>query len=315
MQGITRQALTLTANSITTIEFNGSLPNYFRINNGGSTRIYAGLVSLPTPKLYDFKIEPNQVRMYCTDKGYPRIYLFNPSGSPVDIICSTFIEEFSPEVLAFTDFNVADSEDQTINVEIGGFTESLPQGNNKIGSVDVVSQPEALYTLLNEIKNKIGTSEISGDLTIDMTSTNTILDSILSKIPVDTEIDYSVLLGQIKDYLAGEKDYTTILEAIRDNIGSGSAPSEVETHIYSQNSTIAYGQYWSLDKNIKEVVFVSNDGEAEMNLILYDNGEAIEIKLKAGEVINNITGKFTQIGVDTAVNSVTIPYRVVFKYV
>ena len=172
MKGYTRKAYTLPAMAVTTIEFNGVNPNYFRVNNGGDARIYGGVISLPTPRLYDFKVEPNQVRMYCTDKGYPKLYLYNASGTPANVIVSSFIEAFSPEVLAFADFNTADNEEQTLNVEIGGFTQSLPTGQNHIGKVTVTEQPDALYTALTEIKNKIGTTD-SGNIILGTDSGQT----------------------------------------------------------------------------------------------------------------------------------------------
>ena len=298
MKGYTRKAYTLQPMSVTTIEFNGVNPNYFRVNNGGNARIYAGVISLPTPRLYDFSIEPNQVRMYCTDKGYPKLYLYNSSGSPANVIVSSFIEAFSPEVLAFADFNTADNEEQTLNVEIGGFTQALPTGQNHIGKVTVSEQPSALYNVLNAIKDKIGQTTLEGDVSVDMSSTNVLLDQILAKIPADTEIDY-----------------TTLLAEIRDKIGASAGTGEVETHLYSHDGTIAYGEYWSRDLDVREVVYMANDGEADIMLTLFDQGEAVTITLKAGEVINHITGKYTSIGVDTSTHSVEIPYRLVFKYV
>ena len=301
MKGFSRKAYTLPAMSVTTIDFNGVNPNYFRVNNGGNARIYGGVISLPTPKLYDFSIEPNQVRMFCTDKGYPKLYLYNSSGSPANVIVTSFIEAFSPEVLAFADFNTANNEEQTLNVEIGGFTQSLPTGQNHIGKVTVNQHPDALYSALAEIKDKIGTTTLNGDVTVDMSATNSILDMILAKIPADTEIDYTTLLAEIRDKIS--------------EVGSSAGTAEVETHLFSHDGDISYGEYWSRDMDVREVVFMANDGEADIMLTLFDKGQAVTMTLKPGEVINHITGKFTSIGVDTSTHSVTIPYRLVFKYV
>lgn len=159
MKNFTREALTIPAYSVITVDFNGTTPNYFRVNNGGANRIYAGILSLPSERMYDFAIEAKQVRMYCTDKGYPRLHLYNPGGSAIDIIVSGFNEVFSPEVLAFTDFNIADNDDKTMTVEIGGFTEPLPQGNNSIGTVNLsAADRELLKEPVSTLKTGSGTA-------------------------------------------------------------------------------------------------------------------------------------------------------------
>lgn len=151
MKNFTRRALTVQPYSVLTVDFNGTYPNYFRVNNGGANRIYAGITSIPSRRLYDFAVEAGQVRMYCTDKGYPKLFIFNPGGSAIDIIVSSFNDEFSPEVLAFTDFNIADNEDTSMTVEIGGFTEPLPSGTNNIGVVSLSAADRALLEELQQV--------------------------------------------------------------------------------------------------------------------------------------------------------------------
>lgn len=309
-----RQVVKLPPNSVTAVDFNGLTPNYYRVINSGSTRIYAGIISHPSARLYDFEIGPHQTRMHCTDKGYPKMFIYNPSGSDVTVIVVSFNAPFSPEVLAFCDFNIAENEDQTVNVEIGGFTDSLPTGQNHIGKVTVSDHPAALMQLLTAIENKIGQTTLEGDVSVDMTSTNAILSEINTKtVPTDLT-NVNSLLTQILNKQTSV-DMSATNEILTDILNKPAGGGEVETHLFSHNGNISYGEYWSRDLNVKEVVYFANDGEADIMLTLFDQGEAVTMTLKAGEVINHITGNFTSIGVDTSTHSVTIPYRLVFKYV
>lgn len=240
MKGYRKIQLKLAPLSVTTIDFDGVNPNYFRIANGGNARLYCSLKNMPNKKLYDFIIEPNNTRMYCEDRGYPNLYIYNSSGSECDIIVTSFIETFSPEVMAFCDFNIAENEEQTINVEIGGFTESLPTGSNKIGKVDVASLPSTTESKLNNIKDYTSKlndilsaienieisggsgGEITGDVTVntnwtedDVISVTKNLPSIYGELEKLNNVYYKVPLSLSENDLKSTNDLENYVDIIK----------------------------------------------------------------------------------------------------
>lgn len=159
----------LPAGEVTTVSFHGRMPNYFRVANGGNVAIYCGLQNTPTPTNYEFKVEAKNTRMYCEDFGYRQIYIFNPSTEDIYILLYSYNAEFDPVVQAMTDFVFAVNETQA--VEIQGFTNPLPTGNNVIGKVGLDAESKTLLESLVKVQNaelKTASGNVSQVITENM---------------------------------------------------------------------------------------------------------------------------------------------------
>ncbi len=137
MQYTHKRRYKLAGKSVSTINFSGASANYFRIVNGSPCELYAGTVQTPTAVLYDFRIPAHSAKMYCEQRPYKSIQIFNNSTDEAEILLFAFNAPFEASALAIADFMEGEGEKKTFNVEIGGFTQSLPTGKNNIGSVSI----------------------------------------------------------------------------------------------------------------------------------------------------------------------------------
>lgn len=134
MANLQKQFVTIPAHSTATVNIPGLAVNYFRVVNGGTTALYCGLSNMPNENYYDFKVPSEAAKLYAEEKTYKQIYIMNAGTEPAPILLYTFSGEFDPLVLALGDTAEARAAGQ-VNVEIDGFRESLPSGNNMIGRV------------------------------------------------------------------------------------------------------------------------------------------------------------------------------------
>lgn len=177
--GLTKKSVEIPPYSTATIEYNETLPNYYRVQNRGTNRIFCGTSHMPTADRYDFVVGGEKVKLYGEPFNRNNLYILNPSGSTVGVTVVSFAAEFDPTTLALADleldFSASSLETSTV---ITGFNSALPQGSNKIGSVDVGNFPSDYAKAGNQ---KDYTALI-----------NTIITSLSSLVkPVKTVADFS----------------------------------------------------------------------------------------------------------------------------
>lgn len=150
--GLLRQRIVAKAYEVTEVEFfDGIKPNYFRVTNNGSGRLFFACTRTPTAINYDFVCDGENVAMWCEPHERNRLFIFNPTGSDIAVDVMSFYAPFDPLALAFTalklDFSATSIETSTA---IDSFKTSLPSGDNHIGSVSVDNQKD-YTTVLNNI--------------------------------------------------------------------------------------------------------------------------------------------------------------------
>lgn len=167
--GFTKDNVRVPAYGTATVEYSDVTPNYFRVQNVGTSQILAGTSVMPSKKRYDFAIGGESVKMYAEPNKRSRLYLMNQSGSDIDCVVVAFEAPFDPLILALSEVSLSmDTSSMTISQEISGFKSSLPAGTNNIGSVSIEGE---VVTLLRKISGNIEGEvvtllrEISGKLT------------------------------------------------------------------------------------------------------------------------------------------------------
>jgi len=146
---------TIPADSTSTINFLGAEPNYYQIVNGGLSDIYVGVSMMPTQKFYDAKIPGTSSKLVVDAYGHDEIYIYNPSSEDINIIVTSFEAEFNPTALALNGlgFDLSNVE-LSADVKISEFSCALPEGNNKIGKVELgTDEKKCLSGLWSAIVN------------------------------------------------------------------------------------------------------------------------------------------------------------------
>lgn len=141
--GLSKNYATVPAFSITTIEYLDTKPNYFRVQNRGTTELYCSTNNMPTTKHYDFAVPGKKMKMFAEPYNRTRLYIFNPSGSDVEVAVLSFQAEFDPLTLALSEIEVEVPSNFEVTTSITSFNAPLPTGNNKIGKVEVTNGPAA----------------------------------------------------------------------------------------------------------------------------------------------------------------------------
>ena len=155
--GFTKNNVKVPAFGTATVEYADVSPNYFRVQNVGSSVILAGTSVMPSKNRYDFAIGGESVKMYAEPNKRSRLYLLNQSGSDVECVVVAFEAPFDPMILALSEVSLSlDTSSITISQEISGFNASLPAGTNHIGSVNIEGE---VVTLLREISSKLTDAE------------------------------------------------------------------------------------------------------------------------------------------------------------
>ncbi len=159
--GLSKNYATVPAFSITTIEYLDTKPNYFRVQNRGTTEIYCSTNNMPTTKHYDFAVPGKKMKMFAEPYNRTRLYIFNPSGADVEVAVLSFQAEFDPLTLALSEIEVEMPSSFESSMVINSFNASLPVGNNKIGKVEVTNGPAAAD--ITSIKNDVGENLLKFD--------------------------------------------------------------------------------------------------------------------------------------------------------
>lgn len=158
MANLQKQIVEVPSKATVTVQIPHLPANYFRIQNSSAVTVYCGLTHMPTKKLFEFKVPAGEARLYCEDKLYSHIYIYNDGTETADLILYTFQAPFEPTALAMTDIGGSgDGENRYLGeVDVVGFTQSLPTGNNHIGQMTVANPPKDYEPKLDEVITALG---------------------------------------------------------------------------------------------------------------------------------------------------------------
>lgn len=305
--GYNTDKITVPAFSTSTINFSDAIkPNYFRVQNSGKSAIFASTSNYPNDKHYDFKIEPENVRMFVDPFQRACLHLHNASGSPIDVTVVSFMAEFDPLALALGDIKIEVPETLTTSTAINQFKASLPAGTNKIGKVSVDNLID--YTTL--FNNVISAINNKTDNEIDYTELLTaIKNKSLSEIAVNNLIDYNTKLDNI----------LTAISNISVSGGGSNGGGISSLH----NKDILLKMFDCLDEEVEyycsdnefisKINFISNDGTSDVNIEIYnkiDNSKKT-LSLKPGEVLNDLDIYSHDLYIDTSGTSARVAYTLV----
>lgn len=192
--GLSKNYATVPAFSITTIDYLDTKPNYFRVQNRGTVEIYCSTNNMPTTKHYDFAVAGKKMKMFAEPYNRTRLYIFNPSGSDVEVAVLSFQAEFEPLTLALSEIEVEMPSSFESSMVINSFNAPLPAGNNKIGKVDVTNAPAA------------------ADVTSIKTNTNNILSKLSDIMSAfGTLTSANTFFGKVSTFEENEKSTDTVL--------------------------------------------------------------------------------------------------------
>ena len=274
-----RKRITAKAFDVTHVEFFDGYPNYFRVTNNGTGKLYFSCNRVPSANNYDFSCDADSVKLWAEPFERSFLDIYNPTGSDIEVDLMTFSAEFDPLALAFSGFTV-DMSGMSIdtNLAIGSFNTSLPTGSNTIGKVDVnnlinyTTTLSNIYAKLTENKNTASYSDLLGLIHTAVNNVKSAVDGISvtggggggSAVPVTT-------------------------------FGGGSSDATIE----SAAGTI-----------LSEIVFLSNDSEGDIVVTLTNrDGSSSALTLKAGEVLNNVQIHATSIVITANGNAYRYGYN------
>ena len=298
LTGFTKRYETVPAFSVITLDYLDTSPNYFRVYNTAATIIYGGTSHIPSENQHDFQIPPSGAKMYTEPVNRKKLYLYNPSGSPAEVVVLSFATEFDPLALIMSEMDFADITLKSESM-ISGFESSLPEGVNHIGNV-TISKPLPAGT------NLIGSVGLQDSVT-------NILEAIKNG-QKDYQSTLDVIKGNQKDYAQVLADILTAIGDIEGGGGGASAwtAEDVATvlgrmynleaaHGYklqSINATAtAEGYIVTPSAKVKKIVAMSNDGDTDLTVTLSNEaGNVCDIILKSGEVLNDVYGSFLSAG-------------------
>lgn len=208
--GLSKNYATVPAFSITTIDYLDTKPNYFRVQNRGTTEIYCSTNNMPTTKHYDFAVAGKKMKMFAEPYNRTRLYIFNPSGSDVEVAVLSFQAEFEPLTLALSEIEVEMPSSFESSMVINSFNAPLPAGNNKIGKVDVTNAPAAA----DVTSIKTNTNNILSKLAYLMSTTPSSPEGIKLydiKAALGALASANTFFGKVSTFEENEKSTDTIL--------------------------------------------------------------------------------------------------------
>lgn len=274
ISGFTTTPVTVPAYSVATLDFDDSKPNYFRVSNSGGGTIYGSTTRMPTANSFDFSVPGNSNKMFAEPFNRNHLYLFNGSGSPVNVVVLSFAADFDPLTLAFGDISVDMGNVSMGAITVQAFNSALPTGNNKIGKVDVSSLP-ALPAGGNNI----------GSINVDK----------LPALPAGTNNIGSVTVAEMAEILAAVKQ-TAKASKVLSRMGQDTATTSGVTYSAGDNYRIS------------EVDFVSNDGETDISMTVTEiDGTANSMTIKAGEVM-----AFRCNAASISLSGASVPFRLAY---
>lgn len=274
ISGFTTTPVTVPAYSVATLDFDDSKPNYFRVSNSGGGTIFGSTTRMPTANSFDFSVPGNSNKMFAEPFNRNHLYLFNGSGSPVNVVVLSFAADFDPLTLAFGDISVDMGNVSMGAIDIKSFSASLPTGSNKIGKVDVSSLPA-----LPAGANLIGKVNVNS----------------LPALPAGSNNIGSVTVAEMAEILA----------AVRQTAKA----SKVLSRMAEETATASGVTYTAGDNyRISEVSFVSNDGDGAISMTVTEiDATANSMTLKAGEVM-----AFRCNAASISLSGASVPFRICY---
>lgn len=288
--GLRKMSLEIPPYSMGTFDYMTNPPNYFRLQNRGSSTVYCSTGNIPTEKVYDFVVGGTKTKMYAQPNYSNKLFVFNPSGSPVEVVCVSFSAEFDPLTLAFSEIEISMPEtvvqsfaidgfnvslpNGSNNIGKVGFSESLPAGNKTIGGVEVVGIPASLTTLLNGIR--------------------------------DTQVTNTALMAKLDE----------VISALESGSSSG-AVGETDMKVGFANQTASSESVtgFSYDaETLCEINFITNDGDKDVSMVVTANEGTNTIIIKAGETINDFKCYAKSISFGPASSGEAVSFRSLYKY-
>ena len=287
------QKLTIQANSTSEVAFNGSqgsLPNHFMINNLSAGDVYLGIKIIPNAQQYDLKVSGYSRQVTARDTAVNRIQIYNSSSNPADIILTTFYDEFRATVLAGGgSVNVSGGGGgggTSFDGIIKGHTVPLPAGDNKIGKVDIVTMPAQT---INFPSLPAGTNNI-GDVDIASMPSLPAGNNTIGNVGVVGTVN----IGSMPAVQVSNTPVKTSHEMFEKTVG-----------------TTEYVYDMSARGGVDTIVYIANDDTQNDLFISFDTvtatntpteGQNSVIRLKPGEVLNDIPRKTSKVHLIRSVN-------------
>ena len=159
--GLSKKVVVIPAKSVTNVDYMETLPNYFRVQNHGTAAIYCSTANIPTMKSYDFMVSGGGMKMFAEPFNRARLYMYNPTTEPVEVVVLSFNADFDPLALALSDLEIDIPNSVEMNSVISAFGTSLPEGNNTIGKVGFASVLETAIKGM-VLRDKVVTKTFTG---------------------------------------------------------------------------------------------------------------------------------------------------------
>lgn len=236
--GLKRSLMTVPARGTASFDFTTNQPNYFRVHNRGTGRIYGSTGSMPTQNNYEFYVDGEKVKLYAQPNASNRLYIYNPSGSDVTVVCVSFYAEFDPLAYALGDLEVYVPDAIQATSVISSFNTPLPIGNNTIGKVGLSSPIPAG-------SNKIGSVDVANLK------------------------DYSAALAEIGENTGGFLDNVNAWEesgASGTKEINSSLTGKVHIHVLSNDGDTDIGVQFTNNSNSQVSTFTLKAGETIQDL-------------------------------------------------
>ena len=279
--GLSKNYATVPAFSITTIDYLDTKPNYFRVQNRGTSEIYCSTNNMPTTKHYDFAVAGKKMKMFAEPYNRTRLYIFNPSGSDVEIAVLSFQAEFEPLTLALSEIEVEMPKEFETSMAITSFNAPLPTGNNKIGKVEVTNGATAADVTALKESTQVTAENTASTKTISQTIVN-----LLGELLSPTAVDGKTNLISIRE------DFAYLVQVL--TVGFSSTSYQNNTFSFdkkNQNEEILLmGDKTSLSSMPGIIQMLTNDGEGDLMLKMKATGDTSEtsLTLKPGESIRDL---------------------------
>ena len=279
--GLSKNYATVPAFSITTIDYLDTKPNYFRVQNRGTTEIYCSTNNMPTTKHYDFAVAGKKMKMFAEPYNRTRLYIFNPSGSDVEIAVLSFQAEFEPLTLALSEIEVEMPKEFETSMAITSFNAPLPTGNNKIGKVEVTNGATGADVTVLKENTKVTAENTESTKTLSQTIVN-LLGELLSPTAVEGKTNLLSIMDGF-EYLVGllNKRFSPI--NYQSNTLSFDEKNQNKEFFLIGNKTSSVSIPFTIQ-------MLTNDGDGDLVLKMKASWDTSEttLALKPGESIRDL---------------------------
>ena len=187
--GFLTHRVTCAKNSTIQVEYlDAQRPNYFKVSNSGTSPLYCSTSGYPTLNKFDFKVDGGKSKIFNEPYARDRIYIYNPSLSEdINVIVTSMYAPFDTTVFALSELGMEITGTVETDGLIKGFEVSLPEGNNKIGSVELGD------TSLNRIDDMCTSLDNVESLLADIKSNQQTEGSNITLIKTNTANIYNLL--------------------------------------------------------------------------------------------------------------------------